>query len=137
MLLEKTRIASQFTVLQRQELLHSSLCYKDKNCFRIASQFTATHKGFTYQSFCNFNFSTPGHTVKFSKGRKGGDQVSYNGYTYTFDRTLKQGSKYWQCLHRHHSVPQCKSRLTTLGHEVVREQPHSHAPGLRVVQYLR
>ena len=69
----------------------------------------------------------------FYKGRTGGDQVSYNGYAYTYDRTLKQGSMYWQCLHRIQCRPKCKSRLTTLDQNVIREQPHCHGPEIRDV----
>ena len=40
---------------------------------------------------------------------------------------------YWQCLHRNQCRPKCKSRLTTLDQNVIREQPHCHGPEIRDV----
>ena len=40
---------------------------------------------------------------------------------------------YWQCLHRIQCRPKCKSRLTTLDQNVIREQPHCHGPEIRDV----
>lgn len=77
--------------------------------------------------------SEPLLPLQFYKGRRGGTQCSYNGYAYTYDRTIKAGMKYWQCLHRRQCTPNCTGRLTTLDDTIVREKAHSHSPQPRDV----
>ena len=60
------------------------------------------------------------------KGRKGGRQVSYNGFVYSHDRIRPNGSHYWQCKDRRKYTPNCGGRLHTDGDTVLRETPHSH-----------
>jgi hypothetical protein len=59
------------------------------------------------------------------RGRKGGRQAVYNGYVYTFDRAIKNGTIYWQCKDRKQYDPPCTGRLYTNGEEsVIREKEH-------------
>ena len=72
--------------------------------------------------------------LTFYKGRKRGQQCSYNGYLYAHNKTKPNGHSYWDCKDRKLYTPPCKGRLTTLGSDVMKENPHSHIPSLKEVR---
>ena len=58
----------------------------------------------------------PVEELRFLTGRRGGQQVAYDGFVYTFDRQLaKSGTCYWQCRDRRNFSPPCTARLFTTG----------------------
>ena len=65
--------------------------------------------------------------LKFYPGRKGGQQCSYNGYSFTYDKR-NNDNRYWACKDRKCYTPPCKGRLTTNGTTVVKSSTHCH-PG--------
>ena len=65
----------------------------------------------------------------FMTGRDGGEQASYNGYTYShgYDN-VKNGNRYWACKDKKKYKPACKGRMTTTSWGYVSKVlPHSHS----------
>lgn len=73
--------------------------------------------------------------VRRLKGKKGGEQIGFNGFLYSHDRkkVLSDGRSrhYWQCVMKGSKKLNCTARLITTADEpigVIKEPSHSHEP---------
>ena len=68
-------------------------------------------------------------SLSFITGRFRSEQACYEGYVYSFDRSMKSGDMYWQCRDAKKYTPRCRARLITVGKDRVRRNPiHNHPP---------
>ena len=66
--------------------------------------------------------------MEISETERGGRKLFFEGYRYTFQKTLADGNYSWECVYRRNHRS-CKARLkSTNDHVVDRLNEHTHPP---------
>ena len=76
--------------------------------------------------------------MEFLETTKGGRQISFGGYLYIKNRTLSDGSTYWECSQRRNNDG-CKGRIAIDANDVFMRQymENSHPPNPERVEVVK